>query len=44
MTDWRMEEHQIKMAIQGLNNGEAGDRVLDAFPIRRLPTRMIKVP
>ena len=29
MTELRMEEQQVKMAIQGLNSGETGDRALD---------------
>ena len=30
MADWRMEEQQVKMAIQGLASAETGDSVLDA--------------
>jgi site-specific DNA recombinase len=36
MTEWRMEEQQIKMAIQGLSSGETGDRALDAQKIFEL--------
>jgi hypothetical protein len=30
MSDWRMEEQQVKMAIQGLSGVETGDLVLNA--------------
>jgi hypothetical protein len=30
MTEWRMEEQQVKMAIQGLSSTETGDRALYA--------------
>jgi site-specific DNA recombinase len=30
MSEWRMEEQQVKMAIQGFSNAEVGDRALDA--------------
>lgn len=30
MSDWQMEEEQIKMAIQGLEKADTGDRALDA--------------
>ena len=30
MTDWRAEEQQVKMAIQGLAHAETSDRALDA--------------
>jgi hypothetical protein len=30
MGDWRMEEQQIKMAIQGLSDAASGDKGLDA--------------
>jgi site-specific DNA recombinase len=36
MTEWRMEEQQVKMAIQGLSSGETGDRALDAQRIFEL--------
>jgi hypothetical protein len=36
MSDWRMEEQQIKMAIQGFSQAETGDRVLDAQRILEL--------
>jgi hypothetical protein len=36
MTEWRMEEQQAKMAVQGLTNAETGDRALDAQRILEL--------
>jgi len=30
MSEWRMEEQQVQMAINGLANAETGDRALDA--------------
>ncbi len=36
MAEWRMEEQQVKMAIQGLSSGETGDRALDAQKIFEL--------
>jgi site-specific DNA recombinase len=36
MAEWRMEEQQVKMAIQGLNSGGTGDRALDAQKIFEL--------
>ncbi len=36
MTEWGMEEQQVKMAIQGLSSGETGDRALDAQKIFEL--------
>ena len=39
MADWRSEEHQVKMAIQGLSNAEAGDRPLGAQRIFELANR-----
>jgi chorismate mutase len=36
MTEWRMEEQQVKMAIQGLSGGETGYRALDAQKIFEL--------
>ena len=29
MSDWRMEEQQVKMAIEGLNSAETIDRALN---------------
>jgi hypothetical protein len=39
MSDWRMEEQQVKMAIQGLTNAETGDRALDAQRIFELANK-----
>jgi site-specific DNA recombinase len=39
MSDWRIEEQQMKMAIQGLSNAETGDRALDAQRIFELANR-----
>jgi site-specific DNA recombinase len=39
MGDWRMEEQQVKMAIQGLTNAETGDRAVDAARILELANR-----
>jgi hypothetical protein len=36
MSDWRMEEQQVKMAMEGLNSAETGDRALDAQRILEL--------
>jgi catechol-2,3-dioxygenase len=36
MSDWRMEEQQVKMVIQGLINAQAVDRALDAQRIFEL--------
>ncbi len=36
MTEWRMEEQQVNMAIQGLSSAETGDRALDAQKIFEL--------
>ena len=36
MSDWRMEEQQVKMAIQGLTSAETSDRALDAERIFEL--------
>ena len=36
MTDWRMEEQQAKMAIEGLKNAESGDRAVNAERIFEL--------
>jgi hypothetical protein len=30
MSEWRMEEQQVQMAINGLADAETADRVLDA--------------
>jgi hypothetical protein len=35
-SDWRMEEQQVKMAMEGLNSAEIGDRALDAQRILEL--------
>src|SRR5206468_11168586 len=37
--DWRMEEQQVKMAIQGLDSAETGDRALDAERIFELANK-----
>ena len=37
--DWRIEEQQVKMAIDGLNNAETGDRALDAQRIFELANK-----
>jgi hypothetical protein len=34
-SDWRMEERQVKMAIEGLNSAETSDRALNAQRIFR---------
>ena len=39
MNDWRMEEQQVKMAIEGLSNAETGDRALDAQRILELANK-----
>jgi site-specific DNA recombinase len=39
MSEWRMEEQQVKMAIQGLSNAETGDRALDAQRIFELANK-----
>jgi site-specific DNA recombinase len=39
MNAWRTEEQQIKVAIQGLNNGRAGDKALDAQKIFELANK-----
>jgi site-specific DNA recombinase len=36
MSEWRLNEQQVKMAIQGLKNAETGDRALDAQRILEL--------
>ncbi len=39
MSDWRMEEQQIKMAIEGLKSAETSDRALDAQRILELANK-----
>ncbi len=39
MNDWRLEEQQVTMAIQGLTSAETGDRALDAQRILELANR-----
>lgn len=39
MSDWRMEEQQVKMALEGLSNAETSDRALDAQRILELANR-----
>ena len=39
MSDWRMEEQQIKMAMDGLSSAETGDRALDAQRIFELANK-----
>jgi hypothetical protein len=39
MSDWRMEEQQVKMAVQGLGNTETGDRVLNVQRIFELANK-----
>ncbi len=39
MSDWRLEEQQVKLAIQGLSNAEYGDRALDAQRIFELANK-----
>ncbi len=39
MTDWRTEEQQVKMAIQGLSSAESSDRALDAQRIFELANK-----
>jgi hypothetical protein len=39
MSEWRMEEQQVKMAIHGLSAAEAGDRALDAQRIFELANK-----
>ena len=33
MNDWRMEEQQVRMAIDGIKNAETSDRAMDAEKI-----------
>ena len=39
MTDWRMEEQQVRLAIDGLNHAESGDKALDAERIFELANK-----
>jgi site-specific DNA recombinase len=39
MSEWRMEEQQVKMAIQGLSGAVTGDRALDAQRIFELANK-----
>jgi hypothetical protein len=39
MNDWRLEEQQVKMAMEGLNSAEIGDRALDAQRILELANK-----
>jgi len=39
MIDWRMEEQQVKITIQGIANAEFGDRALDAQRIFELANK-----
>jgi hypothetical protein len=39
LSDWRMEEQQVKMAIQGLSDAETSDRALDAQKIFELANK-----
>ena len=39
VSGWRMEEQQVKMAIQGLSNAETADRALDAQKIFELANK-----
>jgi hypothetical protein len=39
MSDWRMEEQQVKMAMEGLNSAETSDRALDAQRILELANK-----
>jgi hypothetical protein len=39
MSDWRIGEQQVKMAIQGFANAEFGDRALDAQRIFELANK-----
>jgi hypothetical protein len=38
-SDWRMEEQQVKMAIEGLNGAETSDRALNAQRILELANK-----
>lgn len=39
MADWRMEEQQVQMALQGLRQAEIGDRALSAQKIFELANK-----
>jgi len=39
MSDWRMEEQQVKMAMDGLISAETSDRALDAQRIFELANK-----
>ncbi|MGH9725384.1 MAG: hypothetical protein ACRD41_09985, partial [Candidatus Acidiferrales bacterium] len=39
VSDWRMEEQQVKMALDGLSNAETGDKALDAQRILELANK-----
>ena len=39
MSDWQMEEQQVKMAIQGLSNADTGDRAANAQRIFELANK-----
>ena len=39
MSDWQMEEQQVKMAIQGLSNAETGDRAANAQRVFELANK-----
>ena len=39
MNDWRLEEQQVEMAIQGLSSAETGDTVLNAQRIFELANK-----
>ena len=39
MSEWRMEEQQVQMAINGLANAETGDRALDAQRVFELANK-----
>jgi hypothetical protein len=39
MSDWRTEEQQVRMALDGLKNGETSDRALDAERIFELANK-----
>jgi hypothetical protein len=40
MSDWQMEEQQVKMAIQGLSNAETGDRAANAQRVFELANKV----
>ena len=39
MADWRLEQQQVKMAIEGLKSAEIGDRALNAERIFELANK-----